>query len=397
MKTKKILIAGASVAGNTVAWWLSRQNFDVTVVEKAESFREGGQNVDVRGSGREVLRKMGLEQEALNLTTGEAGTDWVDENNNVIARFAVKDIGDGPTAELEIMRGDISRIIYETTKDHAKFRFGDNITGVEDDEAGSTVSFKSGIVERFDIVIIAEGVGSTTRELLFPNEYRSRYMDLTIAYFAIPGEEKDGLFSRQYNTVGGRGATLKPGRDGKLRVYMGIHKVSENEHKWGTERQKKFLQEKFAHDRWEFPRILKQLDKVEDFYFDVMRQVKMDRWSKGNVVLTGDAAWCATPLSGIGTTLAIVGGYVLAGEIAKTDDKRSAFKTYDQIMRPFVNEGQGLPKIAVRLLWPHTRFGLLFLRAVMRLAGTRVFRKIFSKSYLRNSEKMELPDYKLTI
>ena len=158
------------------------------------------------------------------------------------------------------------------------------------------------------------------------------------------GKDSDGKFARQYNTTGGRGATVKPGRDGKLRVYIGIHKVSENEQKWGTERQKQFLLDKFAHDGWEFPRILKEIPAVKDFYFDVMRQVKMDRWSKNNVVLTGDAAWCATPLSGIGTTLAIVGGYVLAGEIAKTNDYVAAFAAYERIMRPFVKEGQGLPK-----------------------------------------------------
>jgi len=127
----------------------------------------------------------------------------------------------------------------------------------------------------------------------------------------------------------------------------------------------------------------------------VMRQVKMDRWSKGGVVLTGDAAWCATPLSGIGTTLAIVGGYVLAGEIAKTNDYAEAFRVYERIMRPFVKEGQGLPKIVPRLLWPHTRLGLGFLRTVMRIAGTRAVRKIFSTLYLRDSKKVELPTYDL--
>lgn len=395
MNNKKILITGASVGGNTVAWWLSHQGFDVTVVERADSFREGGQNVDVRGAGREVLRRMGLEQAAIDLTTGESGTDWVDEENRVIARFAVEDIGDGPTAELEIMRGDISRIIYEPTRQRAMYRFGDNIVEVCQDGTGSLVTFKSGITERYDIVIIAEGVGSSTRELLFPGEYKMRYMDLTIAYFSIPGKEGDGKFARQYNTVGGRGATLKPGSDGNLRVYMGIHKVSEEEQKWGTKRQKQFLLDKFAHDGWEFPRILKEIPNVDDFYFDVMRQVKMDRWSTGSVVLTGDAAWCATPLSGIGTTLAIVGGYVLAGELAKTDDYAVAFAAYERIMRPFVKEGQGLPKIVPRLLWPHTRLGLAFLRAVMRLAGTRAVRKIFSKLYLRDSKKVELPTYNL--
>ena len=395
MNNKKILITGASVGGNTVAWWLSRHGFNVTVVERADNFREGGQNVDVRGAGREVLSRMGLEQAALDLTTGESGTDWVDEENRVIARFAVEDIGDGPTAELEIMRGDISRIIYEPTRKCAKYCFGDNIVDIVQDEKGSLVTFNSGSTEYFDIVIVAEGVGSSTRELVFPGENRMRYMDLTIAYFSIPGKDSDGKFARQYNTTGGRGATLKPGADGNMRVYMGVHKVSENEQKWSVERQKQFLLDQFAHDGWEFPRILKEIPGVKDFYFDVMRQVKMDRWSKGRVVLTGDTAWCATPLSGIGTTLAIVGGYVLAGELAKTDDHTVAFAAYERIMRPFVKEGQGLPKIVPRLLWPHTRFGLAFLRAVMRLAGTKAMRKIFSKLYLRNSKKVELPDYDL--
>jgi len=395
MNNKKILITGASVGGNTVAWWLSRQNFEVTVVERADSFRDGGQNVDVRGAGREVLRRMGLEQAASELTTGESGTDWVDEQNRVIARFAVEDIGDGPTAELEIMRGDISRLIYEPTRQQATYRFGDHIVALDKERKGALVTFKSGAIEHYDIVIVAEGVGSSTRELVFPGENQMRYMDLTIAYFSIPGKKGDGKFARQYNTVGGRGATLKPGSDGNLRVYMGIHKTSENEQKWGTERQKQFLLDRFAHDAWEFPRILKELPNVSDFYFDVMRQVKMDRWSKGSVVLTGDAAWCATPLSGIGTTLAIVGGYVLAGELAKTDDPVAAFAAYERIMRPFVKEGQGLPKVLPRLLWPHYRSGLAFLRAVMRLAGTTALRKIFSKFYLRDSKKVELPNYDL--
>ena len=397
MNKKKVLITGASIAGNTVAFWLSRQNFDVTVVERAESFRTGGQNVDIRGAGRIVLQRMGLEKKAIELTTGELGTDWVDEKDNVIARFAVDDIGDGPTAELEIMRGDISEIIFEESKKYAKYRFGEHIIAVSQHADGSSVTFSNHQSEYYDIIIVAEGVGSSTRNLLFANEYRMRYMDLTIAYFAIPGKESDGKFSRQYNTVGGRGATLKPGSDGKLRVYMGIHKVSESEQKWSVEKQKEFLKEKFAEDGWEFPRILKELDGVDDFYFDVMRQVKMDKWSKKNLVLAGDAAWCATPLSGIGTTLAIVGGYVLAGEIAKNDDPEKAFQAYERIMRPFVDEGQGLPKIVPRLLWPHSRMGLLFLRFVMRIAGTKPVRKVFSKLYLRNSEKVELPLYKLEI
>ncbi|RYE64575.1 MAG: FAD-binding monooxygenase, partial [Oxalobacteraceae bacterium] len=126
-----------------------KYGFEVTVIEKAPAFRDGGQNVDVRGAGREVLRRMGLEQAALDLTTGEAGTDWVDENDNTIARFAVADIGDGPTAELEIMRGDIARMIYDPASQRVAYRFGETIHALEQDASGVTVHFASGTSERY--------------------------------------------------------------------------------------------------------------------------------------------------------------------------------------------------------------------------------------------------------
>ncbi|KQQ36514.1 FAD-binding monooxygenase [Rhizobium sp. Leaf306] len=391
--SKRVLISGASVAGNTTAWWLSRYGFEVTVIEKAPAFRDGGQNVDVRGAGREVLRRMGLEQSALDLTTGEAGTDWVDENDNTIARFAVADIGDGPTAELEMMRGDIARMIYDPASQRVAYRFGETIHALEQDASGVTVHFASGTSERYDVVIAAEGVGSPTREKIFPDENKPKWMDITIAYFGIPKTTDDGEFSRQYNTIGGIGATLKPGREDNVHVYMGMQKKPEGENEWSTERQKLFLKEKFSHAGWHFPRILDGMFKTDDFYFDVLRQVRMDRWSNGRVVLTGDAAWCATPLSGIGTTLAVVGGYVLAGELSKTNDLPSALAAYERVMRPFVKEGQGVPKILPRMLWPHSRIGLAVLRGTMRVAGTAFVRKTFSNLYLRDSKKVELPNY----
>ncbi|MFK7701681.1 FAD-dependent monooxygenase [Pseudomonas caspiana] len=394
--SRRILISGASVAGNTTAWWLSRHGFDVTVIEKASLFRDGGQNVDVRGAGRQVLQKMGLEQAALDLTTGEAGTDWVDQHDNTIARFAVEDMGDGPTAELEIMRGDIARMIYEPASQRATYRFNETIKALEQDASGVTVHFQNGPSDRYDLVIVAEGVGSPTREMIFPGANKPKWMDITIAYFAIPKTSEDGVFARQYNTVGGIGATLKPGRENTVHVYMGMQKKPEGENQWGAERQKQFLQERFANAGWHFPRILDGMFKTDDFYFDVLRQVRMDRWSEGRIVLTGDAAWCATPLSGIGTTLAIVGGYVLAGELSRTEDLPSAMAAYERVMRPFVKEGQGVPKIVPRMLWPHTRAGLRLLRGAMRTAARPMIRKTFANLFLRDSQKVELPDYEST-
>jgi len=400
----RILVTGASVAGNTAAWWLVKHGFTVDVVERAPAFRDGGQNVDVRGNAREVLRRMGLEERAFQRSTHERGTDWVDEDDDVVARFEAddSDTDSGPTAELEIRRGDIARIIYDAVRERAAFRFGDRIEGIEQDTSGVDVRFESGQQARYDLVVVAEGVGSHTRELVFPGENEPRWMDLTIAYFSIPGQPGDSPYARQYNTVDGRGATLKRSLDGMLGAYLGIQKKPEGENEWSVEQQRRFIEEQFAGDAWEIPRILEAMRQTDDFYFDVLRQVHMKRWSNGRIVLTGDAAWCPTPLTGIGTSLAMVGGYVLAGELASEQahemtraaaDPAPAFAAYERVMRPFVKEGQNLPKIVPRLLWPHSEIGVTLMRGAMHLASTPVVKKIIDNGFARDASHIDLPDY----
>ena len=393
--SRRILITGASVAGTTAAWWLVKHGFEVEVVERAAAFRDGGQNVDVRGNARDVLRRMGLEDQAFARSTHERGTDWVSEDNGVVARFeaADSDTDNGPTAELEIRRGDLARILYDAVKDRATFRFDDSIAAAAQDADGVDVTFASGRKHRYATVIVAEGVGSHTRELLFPGENTPRWMDLTIAYFSIPSEPGDSAYARQYNTVDGRGATLKPSRDGKLGAYLGIQKKPDGENDWSVEQQRQYIADQFANDGWEFPRILAVMRDADDFYFDVLRQVHMDRWSQGRVVLTGDAAWCPTPLSGIGTSLAMVGGYVLAGELANAATPAQAFANYERIMRPFVKAGQDLPKIVVRMLWPHSEIGLTLLHGALRLAATPLIKKVINNGFARDANSIDLPEY----
>lgn len=393
--SQRILITGASVAGNTAAWWLAQYGADVELVERAPAFRDGGQNVDVRGNAREVLSRMGLEATAFGHSTKEKGTDWVREDNSVIARFEAADstTDNGPTAELEIRRGDLARIIHDAVRERVNVRFGDHIARVVQDNGGVDVTFDSGRTGRYDAVIVAEGVGSGTRELVFPGENKPRWMNLTIAYFSIPAVPQDGPYARQYNTVGGRGATLKPARDGKLGAYVGVHKKPEDEHQWDAPQQRMFIEQQFAHDGWEFPRILDAMKTVDDFYFDVLRQVHMPRWCASRVALVGDAAWCPTPLTGIGTSLAMIGGYVIAGELANGADPAAAFGAYERIMRPYVKKGQRLPKIVPRILWPHTHFGLAFLQRAMRVAGSPLVKKLIDNGFARPSDQFELPSY----
>ncbi|NSY20025.1 FAD-dependent monooxygenase [Neorhizobium sp. AL 9.2.2] len=395
--SRRILITGASVAGNTAAWWLGHYGFDVTVVESTPEFRDGGQNIDIRGVGREVLRRMDLEQAALDRGTGEEGTVWIDEHGGEVAKFLTADFGSaGPTAEMEILRGDLARLLYESARNYATFRFGDRIDRIDPIEEGAeavSVAFSSGQTEQYDAVVIAEGVGSSTRELVFPQENEPRWMDLTIAYFTIPRQADDDQMWRWYNATDGRSISLRPDTHGTTRAMLSLQQPPNGEQEWTVEQQKAYLRERFDDSGWQAHRVLAGLEETEDFYFDVLRQVRMDRWSKRRVVLTGDAAWCATPLAGIGATLAVTGGYVIASELRRKGDIRQAFSAYEEAMRPMVEKGQGVPKIAPRMMNPHSRLGINLLHHALRIASKPAIRGLATKLFASEPDGPDLSRY----
>lgn len=390
----RILISGASIAGNTAAWWLTRFGHDVTVVERAPDFRDGGQNIDVRGVGREVLRRMGLDDVALRNGTTEEGTAWVNEDGSVAAQLVTDEPGqDGPTAELEILRGDLARVIYEPASEQAAYRFGDTIKAIDERDRGVEVTFASGNIETLDLVIVAEGVGSATRELVFPQENDPRWMDVTMAYFTIPRIESDDRMWRWYNATEGRSISLRPDNHGTTRANLTIQKPSEGEQDWDQELQKVFMRDRFADAGWQAERVLAGMEETDDFYFDVLRQVRMPRWSNGRVVLTGDAAWCATPLAGIGTTLAVTGAYVLAAELQRNSDVDAALRAYEAAMRPMVEEGQGVPKFGSKMMQPQSRFGIHLLHGVLNVATKPLVRSAVAKLTTRDSKAPDLAQY----
>lgn len=393
--SRRILISGASIAGNTAALALGRRGFEVTVIERADAFRDGGQNIDVRGVGRDVLRRLGLEAAALQHGTGEEGTAWINEDGEVAAQFNTSETGDdGPTAEMEILRGDLARLLYDAARDVATFRFGEQIEAVSPASAGEAdgsghagtgvdVRFKSGQSDHFDAVLIAEGVGSSTRELVFPGQNDPRWMDLTMAYFTIPRIASDDRLWRWYHAPEGRSISLRPDQHGTTRAMLCLQQAPKGEQDWSVEQQKRYLHERFADAGWQAERVLAGMEATDDFYFDVLRQVRLPRWHQDAVALVGDAAWCATPLAGIGATLAVTGGYVLAGELARAEAVPAALAAYEAAMRPMVEQGQDVPKIGPRLMNPHTRLGIHLLHGALKVASqpplVSLAQKLFSK------------------
>ena len=350
-----MLVAGASIAGPALAHWLRRRGAEVTVVERAPGLRPGGQAVDARGVAKEAIRRMGLDAAVRSACTDTAGAYTVDVDGNVLETYrADDDGGDGYIADIEILRGDLSQLLYDDTRDGVEYVFDDRIAELTQDADGVDVVFAGGDRRRFDLVIGADGLHSGLRAMVFgPHERFVRHLGLVLAFYSVPNEfELDRWLIEYQHGESGRSALLRPIQDATRAMAMFSFPAAtfDVDHR-DVAAQKTLLGERMADMGWLAPRILAHLDDTPDFYLDQVAQVVMDRWSNGRVGLFGDAAFSSSPMSGGGTGLALVGAYLLAGELAAAGwDPEAGFAAYEERMRPFVEANQEIGRMHVQSL-----------------------------------------------
>lgn len=394
VRAPHVLITGASIAGPAAAFWLARAGFRVTVLERSPELREGGQNIDVRATGREVLRRMGLEDAVRRRNTGEVGTRFVDEEGRTVSEFPVdeSDDSDGPTAELEILRGALARVVADACPDEVVWRFGDHVTALEQDDDGVTVTYAGGGSERFDLLVVAEGVGSATRALVFGDEPEERALGMYAAYATIPRTPEDDDWWRALVTPGSRQASLRPDDVGTTRANLNFLADGPELEGLDDAATRAALRERFAGVGWEVPRILDGFDAADDLYVDWLRQVRSPSWHRGRVVLLGDAAWSITPIGGGGASLALTGGYVLAAFLSQNDDHEEAFGRYEEWLRPLVEDAQDLPPGVPRIAAPSSRAGVRLLRLGTQVAASRPVRAVAQRITHGPQAERDLPE-----
>jgi 2-polyprenyl-6-methoxyphenol hydroxylase-like FAD-dependent oxidoreductase len=392
----RVLITGASIAGPALAWGLDRSGFDVTLLERSPEQRTTGQNIDVRGLGREVLERMGLRDTVMQHLTGEAGTRYVDEHGTPYATFPKTEGQDGPTAEIEILRGTFAGILVDALPDTIDRRYGDFVVGAEQDGTGVNVRYDSGAPERFDLVVVAEGRSSRTRRILFADETEYRDHGVSIAYGTLDRIGSDTDHWDWYAAPRGRVASIRPDNEGTIRASVSFESEPMGFEQLPVDVQLRILRERFRGAGWQTERILDGFsERSDEFYTQRMEQVVVSRWSKGRIALLGDAAWGSGP-TGMGTTLSLVGAHILAGELARTIEPAvgadhgysipDAFARYEEMLRGYADSAQGLPRGGARLLHPSSKAGVRAVRAALRVASLGPVRG-FAQKYLLTSEK----------
>lgn len=355
-----VLISGASIAGPVLAFWLRRAGVDVTVVEKAPTVRGGGYPIDLRGVAVDVVERMGLLEQVEAARTGTRALTFVTERGRTIASLGTATLlGEQSIRAVELPRGDLTQVLWEATRDDVEYVFDDRITALEDRDDGVHVTFRRGTPRRFDLVVGADGLHSGVRALTFgPEAPFRRDLDACYAAFSVPnvyGLDREAVMMN----LPGRSATLYAVRDQPVTALLSFSgPIPTLDHR-DTEGQRRLVAHVYGGVGWWVPEMLVRMGIAEDFYFDTVSQVRMPSWTRGRVGLVGDAAYAPSFRSGQGTSLATVGAYVLAAEIAAhPDDLPAALVAYESRVRGFATQNQDLAMSGARIVSPATAWQL---------------------------------------
>jgi 2-polyprenyl-6-methoxyphenol hydroxylase-like FAD-dependent oxidoreductase len=420
MSSLKILIAGAGISGPVLAFWLARIGCSVTIVERSPNLRATGQQLDLTGQAVVIMRMMGIEDAVRAALCPEPGIRFIDRQGKSIASLPASKDGErslSRTEEIEIMRGDLVRILYDSTKNlpNVEYIFGTEVESFSQDETflgGKVhVTFVNGTQTDYDMLVGSDGISSVTRRLMLdpmsPDPHHD--MGFHIAYYTAPASADDLYDWTWCHIPGGRIVMTRKDKEDCIRVYLVMRGkcCSSLDGAKTLEQQKAAVLDIFKEsDGAQLPRFLRDLRESplsDDLYSQHMTQIRLPDgdWSRGRVVLLGDAAYSSSA-GGVGTTAAFVGAYVLAGELARQWDEseqsvekfsaEKASKEYERVVRRLVQGGGDVPHWALRIFAPGPRFGIWLLHIFVKLVVVLRIDKLLARLGTPDESKKLLYD-----
>lgn len=414
-----VLVSGASIAGPTAAYWLAKGGAKVTVIERFPELRTGGQNVDIRTLGVEVMRQMPDMEEAVRATLAPIdGFAFVNDAGKTFATMKATGNPDQQSlvSEYEIFRGDLSKIIVDLTKDdpNVNYIFNEQITAIDHQDDGTIdVTFLNGTPRtRYDLVVACDGSTSRTRAMGLGIGKREHVVPLNswAAFFSVQQDFlKGNTIGECWCTTGGRFLGIGPDHEKGVNrvIVMSIHPRNDKDATeafraataQSNEALKQVVIDEIAGAGWKSDEIVEELKKSDDFYASEMVQLKLPNLSKGNFVTVGDAGYAAGPTGG-GTSLALAGAFVLAGEVkSHPGDIRAALKSYEERMKPIIADLQTIPPGFPGVMAPQTRWRIILRNIAVRIICWSIsFGSYFSwvlgfLSTATAKSKHALPDY----
>jgi len=396
MATQTVLISGLGIAGPTLAYGLKTAGFEPTLIERSPTLRSGGYVIDFWGLGYDIAERMGLSADINRAGYQFRELRIVGPKGKRISGFGTnvfRELTGGRF--VTIRRSDLSRLLFDAVNDGTEIVFGDEVVGLEEHTDFVQATFKRGSPRRFDLIVGADGLHSAVRHLAFgPQDRFEKRLGYTVAAFECAGyRPRDENVYVMYCQPGRMLGRVALGQDRTLFLFVFASAKDAQPDLRDPMAQRAMLRDVFGDGKWETPRILAELERTPELYVDRVSQIKMPAWSKGRVALVGDAAFCVSLTAGQGAALAMIGAYVLAGELGKAGQQyESAFHNYERILRTFIESKQNGAARFASAFAPKTRWGLFVRNQIIKASAIPgVARLSFGRDII---DSLKLPDYR---
>lgn len=389
MKNRNVLISGAGVAGPSLAYWLARHGLAPTIVERAPQLRAGGQAVDFRGPAHlTVLERMGVLDEIRRRQSRGGPTSFVDETGKPVATMSTE-LASG---DVEILRGDLGRVLFEATEQVAEYRFGDSITGIDQTSDGVRVTFENAPPRVFDLVIGADGLHSAVRALAFGDERQFiNHLGYHVAIAAIDDAFGNGDSCLLHSVPGRTAGVWSGGGTTRAIFYFASPPLSYDRHDIAG--QKRIVGDVFSGLSWEIPRLVAAMRCAPDFYFDSISEIRVPTLSSGRIALLGDAGYGGT-IGGMGTGVAVVAAYVLASELAAAEgDHVRGFARYEAAIRGYAQRCQRGARSVGSFMAPRTQLGVELRNRMVRWMTMLPGKGMMERIAMRRASNVAIGDY----
>ncbi len=348
-----VLISGAGIAGPSLAFWLTKNGYRVIVVEIADGIRPGGQTVDLRGAGGDVVERMGLMPQMRAHALDQHGVAWVASDGSRRAEMPVTAFdGNGLVSTLEILRGDLVDVLYQSHQGFRRIPLQHQDFGAEPKRRRRRrhpgrrhAAARGPRRRRGRAALRGARLGVRTRgRVRQPARRLQRMVHRTRPRRArrlvphVPG-------ARRSERVHATNPRSREGQGG-LGFCIRADQLRPPRHRRATPNARRAVRGGGlavrcpAHRRTAKPTTSTSTHSSSE---------DGPSWTSGRVALVGDAGYCASPLSGMGTSLALVGAYLLAGELGRPRIRLdahgcgAALQRYANLMRPYVDKCQDLP------------------------------------------------------
>ncbi|MBL3645947.1 FAD-dependent monooxygenase [Bacillus sp. RHFB] len=377
---KRALIVGLGISGMSAAISLKNTGWEPVIIERAPERRRGGYFIGLFSGGIEAARKLGAYEEIQTRNPDSIESFEMDKGGLMKKSLGFLDQPGNPQAAL---RGDIEEGLWNTLNQSVKIFY--STVPIDIEQKGQVVSVKlknvsTGIVqtETYDLVIGADGLRSTVRSLVFgPHDQYMKSLNAMIVAFQMK-EEIPVLEKGQSLTLADdkRSIWFFGLKDTKPTVLF-TYRTKDIDSQF-KQPIKDILKDKYKGMFGEnfVDHALSELDKAEHPLVDSVHQVKMPKWSKGNVVLLGDAAWCLTLYSGMGASMGMIGATVLGEKLSQSpNDVQKALENYESELRPLINKHQKLTLVKGQFFVPSNSFYQFLRNKTLSVITNRKFKK----------------------